>query len=306
MLHVLGAMVTASDLLDEGMLFVVTVQGGMIGRETRNDLVHAEIRYIAKQQFYAIQDKGSQNGTYVNEVRISEPKHVSKWVQLKHGDTLQLSCTRFDLHIHPGTETCDKCEPGVVVQKTLPVMASTTDSKDKKKQHREQLKNIKKKYGLTNSSYTDNAAAINNPAYQDKASERRRTVGSDNPHKLDDKPSSVHRRIDGDNKGHKMLKKLGWTEGESLGKDNAGIQDPINVNIRVDKAAGLGAYGTSNSVSIENIGIVNARRRFVQTQIRFSKGTQEKTKDKQFDPLMWVQGETQDNSLINEESNKDE
>lgn len=32
-------MVTASDLLDEGMLFVVTVQGGMIGRETRNDLV---------------------------------------------------------------------------------------------------------------------------------------------------------------------------------------------------------------------------------------------------------------------------
>lgn len=80
----------------------------------------------------------------------------------------------------------------------------------------------------------------------------------------------------------------------------------INVNIRVDKAAGLGAYGTSNSLSIENIGIVNARRRFVQTQIRFSKGTQEKTKDKQFDPLMWVQGETQDNSLINEESNKDE
>ncbi|XP_076102992.1 angiogenic factor with G patch and FHA domains 1-like isoform X2 [Mytilus galloprovincialis] len=311
------AMVTASDLLDEGMLFVVTVQGGMIGRETRNDLVipvpdinvskvHAEIRYNAKQQFYAIQDKGSQNGTYVNEVRISEAKHVSKWVQLKHGDTLQLSCTRFDLHIHPGTETCDKCEPGVVVQKTLPVMTSTTDSKDKKKQHREQLKNIKKKYGLTNSSYTDNAAAINNPAYQDKASERRRTVGSDNPHKLDDKPSSVHRRIDGDNKGHKMLKKLGWTEGESLGKDNAGIQDPINVNIRVDKAAGLGAYGTSNSLSIENIGIVNARRRFVQTQIRFSLGTQEKTKDKQFDPLMWVQGETQDNSLINEESNKDE
>ncbi|XP_063431903.1 angiogenic factor with G patch and FHA domains 1-like [Mytilus trossulus] len=311
------AMVTASDLLDEGMLFVVTVQGGMIGRETRNDLVipvpdinvskvHAEIRYNAKQQFYAIQDKGSQNGTYVNEVRISEAKHVSKWVQLKHGDTLQLSCTRFDLHIHPGTETCDKCEPGVVVQKTLPVMTSTTDSKDKKKQHREQLKNIKKKYGLTNSSYTDNTAAINNPAYQDKASERRRTVGSDNPHKLDDKPASVHRRIDGDNKGHKMLKKLGWTEGESLGKDNAGIQDPINVNIRVDKAAGLGAYGTSNSLSIENIGIVNARRRFVQTQIRFSLGTQEKNKDKQFDPLMWVQGETQDNSLINEESNKDE
>lgn len=28
-------------------------------------------------------------------------------------------------------------------------MTSTTDSKDKKKQHREQLKNIKKKYGLT-------------------------------------------------------------------------------------------------------------------------------------------------------------
>ena len=29
------------------------------------------------------------------------------------------------------------------------------------------------------------------------------------------------------NMGHKMLKKMGWTEGESLGKDNEGIQQPV-------------------------------------------------------------------------------
>jgi pSer/pThr/pTyr-binding forkhead associated (FHA) protein len=40
--------------------------------------VHAEIRYNSKEHIYTIQDKGSQNGTYVNEERLSEVKYATR------------------------------------------------------------------------------------------------------------------------------------------------------------------------------------------------------------------------------------
>ena len=46
---------------------------------------------------------------------------------------------------------------------------------------------------MQNASYVDNKAAVNNPAYEDKAGERRRTKGSDNPYQKDDAPASVDR-----------------------------------------------------------------------------------------------------------------
>ena len=42
-------------------------------------------------------------------------------------------------------------------------------------------------------AYIDDAKAINNPQYKDMAGERRRVVGSDNPHQKDDMPASVDR-----------------------------------------------------------------------------------------------------------------
>ena len=41
--------------------------------------------------------------------------------------------------------------------------------------------------------YENNKEALNNPSYQDKAEERRRTKGSDNPYQRDDAPASVNR-----------------------------------------------------------------------------------------------------------------
>lgn len=35
-------------------------------------------------------------------------------------------------------------------------------------------------------------------------------------------------KIKEDNIGFKMLQKLGWTEGQGLGQNNAGIVDPVN------------------------------------------------------------------------------
>ena len=42
-------------------------------------------------------------------------KERSAAVPLTHGDILQVASTRMLLHIHPGSETCDSCEPGQVL-----------------------------------------------------------------------------------------------------------------------------------------------------------------------------------------------
>ncbi|KAK3097623.1 hypothetical protein FSP39_011486 [Pinctada imbricata] len=233
--------VTDSDCLDPGSLYIVTCDGAQIGREKDQgntiiipDLnvskVHASISYQCDLQQYVITDHGSQNGTFLDETRISESKIESRAEKLSHGSTLQFSCTRFLLHIHNGTETCDECEPGQV-QATMSKPAQKEaytflSKKEKIKQQRQNLKQIKKKYGLQNAPYVDNVAAIKNPTYQDKAEERRRTKGSDNPYIPDEAPASVNKPIAETNVGHKLLKKMGWSEGKSLGKDNEGIQQP--------------------------------------------------------------------------------
>lgn len=36
-------------------------------------------------------------------------------VPISHNDILQVAGTRMLLHIHPGLDTCDQCEPGQVL-----------------------------------------------------------------------------------------------------------------------------------------------------------------------------------------------
>ena len=48
-------------------------------------------------------------------------------------------------------------------------------------------------YLFQNAAYVDNTKAINNPQYTDKASERRKTVGSEGPEVKKQIPASVHR-----------------------------------------------------------------------------------------------------------------
>ena len=76
--------------------------------------MHAEIRYSEQLNSYVVKDHASQNGTFINSARISQPKMMSKAIQLFHGDNIQLGGTVLVLHMHPGNETCDECEPGNV------------------------------------------------------------------------------------------------------------------------------------------------------------------------------------------------
>ncbi|OWF53997.1 angiogenic factor with G patch and FHA domains 1-like isoform X2 [Mizuhopecten yessoensis] len=307
--------VTDSDTIDPGNLFIITCTGATVGREKEMghtilipdinvSKAHAEIQFDEKEYKYYLTDLSSQNGTFLNEERVSEPKVKSKPMVLSHGDTLQFGCTRLLLHIHDGTDTCDECEPGQVQAQlqaqNQPKKEIVILSKEEKlRQQRQELKKIKKKYGLKNSAYVDNMGAINNPAYNDKADERRKTVGSDNPYQPDEVPASVHRPISEENKGHKMLKKLGWTEGDSLGKDNEGIRQPISVKFRANKSAGLGSGGAGEG-SVQEVGDLKRRQKWMNAQRRYNKMDQDNVKigsgrDKQtLTTPKWVQGETQE------------
>ncbi|ROT80129.1 putative angiogenic factor with G patch and FHA domains 1 isoform X2 [Penaeus vannamei] len=117
---------SASERVKVGTLHLVTLDGGTVGREAKNlvqlpDLniskVHAEISYRSEgpdDHHYYLKDLGSNNGTFVNDTRLSEPRETSQEVELGHGWMLQFGPVKVKCHIHPGLLTCNECEPGLV------------------------------------------------------------------------------------------------------------------------------------------------------------------------------------------------
>ncbi|GBO19133.1 Angiogenic factor with G patch and FHA domains 1 [Araneus ventricosus] len=114
--------------------------------------VHAEITFDNESWKYSIEDLGSQNGTFVNEIRLSEPKQKSNPQVLSHGDKLAFGSCKLLIHIHEGYETCDQCEPGQVIaelsSKEVKVAPVLKTKKEKEKERRQEMKRLKKKYGL--------------------------------------------------------------------------------------------------------------------------------------------------------------
>eukprot|EP00057_Strongylocentrotus_purpuratus_P024932 XP_011679406.1 PREDICTED: uncharacterized protein LOC578529 [Strongylocentrotus purpuratus] len=234
--------VVRSESMKLGSLSIVTCTGGTIGREGSNHILlvpelgvsktHAQMLYDTERRCYTITDLGSQNGTVLNGVPLTRKSRVKSDPQpLSHKDYLTFGTTTLRIHIHRGDETCDECEPGQV-QATFRHQQSTEvtpvlSHADKEQQRRKELRKIKKKYLLAGTGYSQREPSRSHPGYKDRAGERRVTVGSDNPYQPNDMPASVDRAISGSNMGHKMLKKMGWQEGQSLGKNESGIKEPV-------------------------------------------------------------------------------
>ncbi|XP_058807942.1 angiogenic factor with G patch and FHA domains 1-like [Phymastichus coffea] len=225
-----------------GTLFLVTCIGGSIGREGDHPVLlrdiniskyHAKLQYNAEKRLYEIIDLGSRNGTLVNGKRISAAKQESEAMEIVHGAIIQLGSTKLLCHIHKGSETCGHCEPGLL-QTTIsaePTYRST------KAEHESERKRIKQKYGLEEDNI-DEASRVA-MGYQDRAQSRRNNVGSTCQF-AKTQQSSLNESISKDNPGFKMLAKMGWTEGTSLGKSGTGLTEPVPLLQKVDKA-GLGA-----------------------------------------------------------------
>ncbi|KAB0404457.1 hypothetical protein E2I00_001112, partial [Balaenoptera physalus] len=291
--------VTAEDTEDEA------VNPATIGREKDMEHTlripevgvskfHAEIYFDHDLQSYVLVDQGSQNGTIVNGKQILQPKTKCDPYVLEHGDEVKIGETVLSFHIHPGSDTCDGCEPGQVRahlrldKKDEPFVGPTLSKEEKELERRKELKKIRVKYGLQNTDYEDEKA-LKNPKYKDRAGKRREQIGSEGTFQRDDAPASVHSEITDSNKGRKMLEKMGWKKGEGLGKDGGGMKTPIQLQLRRTHAG----LGTGKPSSIEDLHLLQnkSKKNWEKARERFAENFPE-TKSQKDAPgtVPWVKG----------------
>lgn len=108
-----------------GSLFIVTCNGGTIGREGDHSVLlpdinvskhHLKLFYNEDTSNYSIVDLGSRNGTLLNGKRLASSKQESEPVEVPHGSRLQLGSTTLLCHVHEGSQTCGNCEPGLLIE----------------------------------------------------------------------------------------------------------------------------------------------------------------------------------------------
>ncbi|XP_035296393.1 angiogenic factor with G patch and FHA domains 1 isoform X5 [Cricetulus griseus] len=298
--------VVRSPVLQTGSLFIITaVNPATIGREKDMEHTlripevgvskfHAEIYFDHDLQSYVLVDQGSQNGTVVNGKQILQPKTKSDPYVLEHGDEVKIGETVLSFHIHPGSETCDGCEPGQVRahlrldKKGEPFVGPALSKEEKELERRKALKKIRVKYGLQNTDYEDEKA-LKNPKYKDRAGKRREQVGSEGTFQRDDAPASVHSEITDSNKGRKMLEKMGWRKGEGLGKDGGGMKTPIQLQLRRTHAG----LGTGKPSSVDDLHFLQnkSKTNWDKARERFAENFTE-TKPLKDSPgaMPWVKG----------------
>lgn len=144
--------------------FEYHVAGGTLGREGKHDVIipdincskyHLKFTYDEDQCTYRCIDLGSRNGTFMNGKRMSNAKQESEPIKLVHGAVLQIGQTKLLCHIHDGHSTCGQCEPGLLASEEYETSASAatvSKSANVSEDHKRQLKNLKKRYGLQDES----------------------------------------------------------------------------------------------------------------------------------------------------------
>ncbi|GAB1298454.1 Angiogenic factor with G patch and FHA domains 1 [Apodemus speciosus] len=274
---------------------------------------HAEVYFDHDLQSYVLVDQGSQNGTIVNGKQILQRPQAVAWGHpqfsgsghlrpktkcdpyvLEHGDEVKIGETVLSFHIHPGSETCDGCEPGQVRahlrldRKDESLVGPALSKEEKELERRKALKKIRVKYGLQNTDYEDEKA-LKNPKYKDRAGKRREQIGSEGTFQRDDAPASVHSEITDSNKGRKMLEKMGWKQGEGLGKDGGGMKAPIQLQLRRTHAG----LGTGKPSSIDDVHFLHSKskRNWDKARERFAENfTENKPRKEAPGARPWVTG----------------
>ncbi|XP_016953393.1 angiogenic factor with G patch and FHA domains 1 isoform X1 [Drosophila biarmipes] len=234
---------TNLEALKVGSLHLITYKGGSLGREGAHDVIipdvnvskcHLKFTYEAKLGLYKCLDLGSRNGTILNGSSMS-----SEAMDLVHGSVIILGQTKLLCHVHEGNSTCGLCEPGLLIETSAPVVTTSGASTATVLSHKEQLKKLQRKYGLENEKFVE-PGGNGQSNYNDRAATRRVKVGSSTD-KEKTEVACVNTEIGSSNKGFKMLSKLGWQKGDTLGKTNAsaGLLAPINV-VGNEGTSGLG------------------------------------------------------------------
>ncbi|KAJ1666437.1 hypothetical protein IW140_006418 [Coemansia sp. RSA 1813] len=231
------------------------------------------LQTCAQPSMYII-DQGSTHGTFVNGVRLSDPKVTSKPQQLKHLDQVELGSTKLEFHIHEQW-ACTKChnsghneiltltrkDDGVDQGLSKPCethSSSQTAATQHDNINQERINNlnaIKRRYLHTPKSgiskvtvqYTDRAKIRRQlqvkPHHSGGAStispyQHNTSTAETNSHVKQQSDTAVT-PIEQDNKGFSLLQKIGWVPGSGLGANESGIVDPVEVTGNISRA-GLG------------------------------------------------------------------
>lgn len=120
---------------------------------------HLSFKYNHDDSRYECIDLGSRNGTIFNGRRMSNAKQESEALPVIHGTVIGLSQTRLLCHIHEGHSTCDDCEPHklLTAAATVSGTAALTNAPGVAVDgatltHKQELKQLKKRYGLADES----------------------------------------------------------------------------------------------------------------------------------------------------------
>ncbi|XP_070494380.1 angiogenic factor with G patch and FHA domains 1 isoform X2 [Chironomus tepperi] len=261
-----------------GKLFLVTFKGGTLGREGDHEVLltaenvskeHLRFTYNNKKKVYQFVDK-SRNGTLLNGREISLlRKEECEPQSLHHGDTLEIAHIKLLAHIHEGLQTCDECEPFNYAQKPQEQPVKPVEEFVPSLSHKEQLKLLQKRYGLESDKYQEKQPGTNNKNYEDRASQRRMKVGSSHDHEKTVQ-ASVDKSISSENKGFKLLSKMGWNEGSSLGKSDSGIKEPVQLKTQ-QGTSGLGLENVSKNPSQDGMSNKKKQEIWSKTQDRYNK-----------------------------------
>ncbi|CAH1164656.1 unnamed protein product [Phaedon cochleariae] len=254
--------------LKRGSLHIITFSGGTVGREGAHSILvpdinvskhHLKITFDKESSQYLVVDLGSRNGTLLNGKRISSSKQESDPVAVTHGSKIQIGSTIFLCHVHEGNQTCGHCEPGLIQSKEEEIQK--VDNTTRTDRYRKELKNLRMMYGVAHAEDDTKLAK----GYTDRAQKRRETIGSQNPHEKT-QTASIDESINKENKGFKMLEKMGWKQGESLGKDGEGLLEPVKL------VSNEGKSGVGSTESVVQSFVPNERQEiWKKTQERFQK-----------------------------------
>lgn len=252
-----------------GRLHIITISGGYIGSDrdceviVSNQLLPercAEIGYSEEAACYSIEKLEAACILQVNGNNVQ----TNSSVDLCQGDSILLSGERFDVHVHFGMNTCPGCEPGLLIQEPEKSedLNPTIHSKNIRgeRARRKNLKQMMKSYGIRPDDGL-NEPIRKKPVTGPSLENISRPPESGNPDNIYGecaaKPIPENLRkfeiptnagastvtpkpLDSGNVGFKLLKSMGWTEGQGLGKEKQGHVEPVATEIKNNRH-GLGA-----------------------------------------------------------------
>ncbi|KAJ3317982.1 hypothetical protein HDV06_001014 [Boothiomyces sp. JEL0866] len=245
--------VLKSELIANGAIVLVNEQGVTIGRDKSfeerlrlNELAvsrfHCSIYF---QREFKIVDNGSTHGTFLNNIKLSHSKQSSVPFTLNDGDFLEIGSTKFQVHLH---ELCEKCDPQVQsVVSTAPTAKKKTKVVESvpyvpkvnlEQQRLEELERLKQKY------LPNDTERVSMSFRKDRLPIRELPEPVEVKAQSYIKPLVLGKKqeapIDATNKGNLMLQRMGWKEGQGLGKEKEGIVDPVKMSSQKGRR-GLGA-----------------------------------------------------------------